>query len=81
MNEIMPVIGDEELLIICFHPSLDDRGTLETAKDIAKAQRDADRKWMVRWLEENRAREYDKGALWHCIPDKALQALKEAIDE
>ncbi len=77
MNEIMPVIGDEELLIICFHPSLDDRGTLETAKDIAKAQSKADRKWMIDHIKEIIE---EKSFNQEAALRRLLQALEEAID-
>ena len=39
------LLSNEELLTICLHPSLDERGTIETVRAVAQAQRKADIKY------------------------------------
>ena len=45
-EEDLALLSTVELMTICFHPSLDERGTLTTATDIAKAQRHRISEWL-----------------------------------
>ena len=84
MNEIMPVLKDEEMIeVIYMAIEAPDKGNDEGWKNkerfrtVAKAQRDADRKWMVKRIQEIiEKRPWNQEAALRGL----LQALKEATD-
>lgn len=69
MNEIMPVLREEEIYSIQLgfkkHRAM---------KEVAQVQNKADRKWMVEWIEAHLTDTY-------LIRVVDLQKLEEAIDE
>ena len=81
------LLTKEELMAICFHPSLDDRSTLETAKDIAITQDAKTRRKMVELItrllvghfgicsEEEAIKQGDSQsyALWQALKKEVLE--------
>ena len=78
MNEIMPVLSDGEI-----YKAYRKVGLLRRIfgwRRIAEAQRDADRKWMVKLLTKYGSLiQYTHGQEFRVdLPEKVYQALKEA---
>ena len=81
MNEIMPVLNDEEILVI-YSESFPHTATVEFMdREVAKAQRDADRKWMVQWLEDYEFATEVSGYCKFMVPKEDYQVIEETIDE